>query len=114
LEAEVQEKVTGRTGGAVSLAIGMAKIFSGIPGLAGMMAYWYYFAIMFEALFILTTIDTGTRIARFVLQEFLGKVYRPLARTDWVPGTVLTSFLTVAGWSYFIYTGSVTSICQFF
>ncbi len=114
LEEQVQEKVAGRTGGAVSLAIGMAKIFSAIPGLEKLMAYWYHFAIMFEALFILTTIDTGTRIARFVFQEFLGKLYKPLSRTDWPLGTVLTSFLTVSAWGYFIYTGSVMTIWPMF
>ncbi len=114
LEAEVQEKVQGRTGGAVSLALGMAKIFNAIPGLKGLMAYWYHFAIMFEALFILTTIDTGTRIARFVMQEFLGKAFPKFERTDWWPGAVLTSALTVVAWGYFIYTGSVATIWPMF
>ena len=114
LEQQVEEKVEGRTGGAVSLAIGMAKIFSALPGFKGLMAYWYHFAIMFEALFILTTIDTGTRIARFVLQEFLGKVIPQFAKTDWLPGTILTSLLTVAAWGYFIYTGSITTIWPMF
>ena len=76
LEAAVGESVAGRPGGAVSLAIGMAQIFSGLPGMRGLMDYWYHFAIMFEALFILTTIDTGTRVARFLVQEFLGRVLR--------------------------------------
>ncbi len=114
LEAQVQEKVVGRAGGAVSLAVGMAKIFTAIPGLSGFMSYWYHFAIMFEALFILTTIDTGTRIARFVFQEFLGKVFKPLARTSWLPGSLMTSFLTVCAWSYFIFTGSVQTIWPMF
>src|SRR5258706_8937885 len=78
LEADSGEKVRGRTGGAVTLALGIAKIFDGIPGLRGLMKYWYHFAIMFEALFILTTIDTGTRVARFLLGEFGGRVYRNL------------------------------------
>src|ERR1041385_3560151 len=98
IEQQVEEKIQGRTGGAVSLAVGMAKIFSSIPGLRDLMAYWYHFAIMFEALFILTTIDTGTRIARFVLQEFFEKVYKPFGRADWIPGTVLSSLLVVASW----------------
>ncbi len=114
LEAEVKENVTGRTGGAVSLAVGMAKIFSSLPGLKGWLAYWYHFAIMFEALFILTTIDTGTRIARFVLQEYLGKIHEPLGRPHHWGGTILTSFLTVAAWGYFIYTGSVATIWPMF
>src|SRR5205814_3003875 len=85
LEAESGEKVRGRTGGAVTLALGIAKIFDGIPGLRGLMKYWYHFAIMFEALFILTTIDTGTRVARFLLGEFGGRFYRKLEQPNWLP-----------------------------
>ena len=76
---EVGEHLAGRTGGAVSLAIGMAQIFRGLPGMARLMGYWYHYAIMFEALFILTTVDTGTRVARYVLQELMGKVHKPSA-----------------------------------
>ncbi len=114
LSAEVGEKIIGRTGGAVSLAVGMAQIFSAIPGLTSLMSYWYHFAIMFEALFILTTIDAGTRIGRFVLQEMLGKVYEPLGRTNWLPGNLIASFLIVLAWGYFIYTGTVTTIWPMF
>jgi carbon starvation protein len=114
LEQQVEEKVEGRTGGAVSLAIGMAKILSAIPGFRGLMAYWYHFAIMFEALFILTTIDTGTRIARFVLQETLGKVIPKFSETHWMPGTIMTSLLTVILWGYFIFTGSIVTIWPMF
>jgi carbon starvation protein len=114
LGAQVGEDLAGRTGGAVSLAVGMAQIFSGMPGLQGLMSYWYHFAIMFEALFILTTIDTGTRVARFLVQEFLGKFVRPLERTDWMPGTLLSSLLVVLGWGYFIYTGSISTIWPMF
>src|SRR6185295_5454168 len=102
LSAQVGENVAGRTGGAVSLALGMAQIFTGLPGMRGLMSYWYHFAIMFEALFILTTIDTGTRVARFLVQEFMGRFYAPLERTDWLPGTLLSSFLVVFAWAYFI------------
>ena len=79
IEQIVGENVIGRTGGAVSLAVGFAQIFAGIPFLSGLMSYWYHFAIMFEALFILTTIDTGTRVARFMVQEFLGGFAAPFA-----------------------------------
>jgi len=114
LSAEVGEQIAGRTGGAVSLAVGMAQIFSAIPGLKGLMSYWYHFAIMFEALFILTTIDAGTRIARFLLQEMTGKIYKPFGNTKWIPGTLITSCIIVFAWGYFIYTGSVATIWPMF
>jgi len=111
---EVGEKLAGRSGGAVSLAVGMAQIFRGIPGMTRLMGYWYHYAIMFEALFILTTIDAGTRVARYVLQELLGKAHRPFADTKWLPGNVLATTLVVAGWGYLIYTGSVSTIWPMF
>jgi carbon starvation protein len=114
LANEVGEKVAGRPGGAVSLAVGMAQIFSSIPGLNNLMSYWYHFAIMFEALFILTTIDAGTRIGRFILQEAFGKVYQPFSRTTWLPGNLITSGLVVFFWAYFIYTGTVATIWPMF
>lgn len=114
LSAEVGEKIAGRTGGAVSLGVGMAQIFSAIPGLNGLMSYWYHFAIMFEALFILTTIDAGTRIGRFVIQEMLGRVYKPFSRSNWLPGNLFSSAIMVFSWGYFIYTGSVATIWPMF
>ncbi len=114
LAAEVGEDIAGRTGGAVSLAVGMAQIFSSIPGLDKLMSYWYHFAIMFEALFILTTIDAGTRVARFILQELLGKAYKPFTQTNWLPGNLISSGLVVIFWGYFIYTGSVSTIWPMF
>jgi carbon starvation protein len=114
LSRAVGEEVAGRTGGAVSLAVGMAHIFANIPGLRGLMDYWYHFAIMFEALFILTTIDAGTRVARFLLQEFLGKFYKPMEKTDWMPGAVIASFLVVGAWGYFIHTGTIATIWPMF
>jgi carbon starvation protein len=114
LSREVGEEVAGRTGGAVSLAVGMAHIFSHIPGLKGLMAYWYHFAIMFEALFILTTIDAGTRVARFLVQEFLGRFHPRMAQSDWMPGAIVTSGLVAAAWGYFIQTGSIRTIWPMF
>ncbi len=114
LEAESGEKVRGRTGGAVTLALGIAKIFDGIPGLSGLMKYWYHFAIMFEALFILTTIDTGTRVARFLLGEFGGRFYKKLEEPNWLPGSILTSAAVVAAWTAFIWSGSISTIWPMF
>jgi carbon starvation protein len=112
--AEVGENLAGRTGGAVSLAVGMAQIFRGLPGMSRLMSYWYHYAIMFEALFILTTIDTGTRVARYVLQELLGKVHTPFANAKWLPGNLLTTTLVVLGWGYLIYTGSISTLWPLF
>src|SRR6266705_625069 len=115
LQQESGEKnLRGRTGGAVTLALGIAKIFDGIPGLRGLMKYWYHFAIMFEALCILTTIDTGTRVARFLLGEFLGRFYRKLEEPNWLPGSIITSAVVVAAWAYFIRTGSISTIWPMF
>ena len=115
LQEESGEKnLRGRTGGAVTLALGIAKIFDGIPGLRGLMKYWYHFAIMFEALFILTTIDTGTRVARFLLGEFGGRVFRKLEEPNWMPGSIVTSGLVVAAWATFIWNGSISTIWPMF
>ena len=111
---EVGEKLAGRTGGAVSLAIGMAQIFRGLPGMKQLMGYWYHYAIMFEALFILTTVDTGTRVARYVLQELMGKVHKPFGNNAWLPGNLITSFVVVLGWSYLIYTGNISTLWPLF
>ena len=111
---EVGEQLAGRTGGAVSLAVGMAQIFRGVPGMQTLMGYWYHYAIMFEALFILTTIDTGTRVARYVLQELLGKVEPRFARTSWLPGNLVTTALVVLAWGYLIYTGNITTLWPLF
>ena len=115
MEKDVEESLHGRTGGAVTLAVGMARIFSSaIPGMNWLIKYWYHFAIMFEALFILTTIDAGTRIARFLVQEFLGKIWKPLGDLNWLPASLLATGLVVFGWGYFIYTGSVETIWPMF
>jgi carbon starvation protein len=109
-----EKNLRGRTGGAVTLALGIAKIFDGIPGLRGLMKYWYHFAIMFEALFILTTIDTGTRVARFLLGEFAGRAFPKLEQPNWQPGAIVTSALVVFAWAAFIWNGSISTIWPMF
>ena len=102
-----EESLLARAGGAPSLAVGMAQIFSSIIGGTSMLALWYHFAIMFEALFILTTIDTGTRVGRFMLQELAAHVWKPMGQTSWYPSVIISSALIVAGWGYFLYQGVV-------
>jgi carbon starvation protein len=114
LSQEVAETVQGRPGGAVSLAVGMAYIFSSVPYMKGLMAYWYHFAIMFEAVFILTAVDAGTRVGRFFLQEMLGKFIPKFHDNRWVPGIIVTSFLFTGAWGYLVYTGDITTIWPLF
>ncbi len=114
LSVMVQENITARPGGAVSLAVGMAQIFSGIPGMKQLMGYWYHFIIMFEALFILTTIDAGTRVARYITQDIAGKAVKKLGDRKWVPGVVITSGLVVLCWGYLVYNGDISSIWPMF
>jgi carbon starvation protein len=114
LQAQVGEAVVGRTGGAVSLAVGMAQIFSNLPGMRGLMAYWYHFAIMFEAIFILTTIDSGTRVGRFLLQESIGRVWPKFGDTNWLPSALASSGVMVLLWGYFIWTGSIDMVWPLF
>ncbi len=113
------EALRGRTGGAVTLAVGMAEVLTNAMGglglsVEGLMKYWFHFAIMFEALFILTTIDTGTRIARFLIQEALGKAHPKFGETDWLPGAVLATFLVTASWGLLVQTGSIDTIWPMF
>lgn len=104
----------GRTGGAVSLAVGMAHIFNRIPFMDDVMAYWYNFAIMFEAVFILTAIDAGTRVGRFFLQEMMGNVIPRFNDKNWLPGIVICSLMFTFSWGYLVYTGNISSIWPLF
>jgi carbon starvation protein len=114
LQAAVGENVTARPGGAVSLAVGMAQIFAALPGMKGLMAYWYHFAIMFEALFILTTVDSGTRVGRFLVQEFGGRLWSKLGDAEWLPGSLGATAFMVLSWGYFIWTGNINTIWPLF
>jgi carbon starvation protein len=114
LAKEVGETIQGRPGGAVSLAVGMAYIFDGIPFFQGLMGYWYHFAIMFEAVFILTAVDTGTRVGRFFLQEMIGAFIPKFSEKRWVPGIILTSAVFVLFWGYLVYTGNISTIWPLF
>jgi carbon starvation protein len=105
-KAVEEQTLIARTGGAPTLAVGMSEIFSGVFGGTAMKAFWYHFAIMFEALFILTTVDAGTRVGRFMLQDMLGNVWKPMARVNWKPGIWAASALVVTAWGYFLYTGA--------
>ncbi len=110
----VQEHIQARPGGAVSLAVGMAFIFSSISFLKGLMAYWYHFAIMFEAVFILTAVDAGTRVGRYMLQEMIGKMIPKFSEKGWIPGIVVTGALFTFTWGYLVYTGNIAMIWPLF
>jgi carbon starvation protein len=114
LSAAVGENITGRPGGAVSLAVGMAHIFSSIPIMNHLMDYWYHFAIMFEAVFILTAVDTGTRVGRFFLQEMIGQVIPKFQEKHWMPGILSTSAIFTFMWGYLVYTGDISTIWPLF
>jgi len=114
ISAAVGEHLAGRTGGAVSLAVGMAQIFKGIPGMNQLLGYWYHYAIMFEALFILTTVDAGTRVARYVLHELAGKIWAPLGNQRSIAAGIPVAAVVVASWGSLIYTGNISTIWPLF
>ena len=114
LEQEVQESLMHRPGGSVSLAVGMAHIFSQIPFMQHLMAYWYHFAIMFEAVFILSAVDAGTRVGRFFLQEMLGKISPRWGDKNWWPSVIVTSFIFTGAWGYLVYSGDISNIWPLF
>jgi carbon starvation protein len=114
LERAVSEKLVGRTGGGVALAVGMASVFGKIPGLTNLLSYWYHFVIVFEALFILTAVDTGTRVARYLTQEALGRVWKPLGDNKSIPAVMLASLIVVGAWGWLVYQGTIMSLWPMF
>jgi carbon starvation protein len=114
LSAAIGEQLAGRPGGAVSLAVGMANILASVPGMKGLLSYWYHFAIMFEAVFILTAVDTGTRVGRYLLQEMVGRFAPRFDEKGWMPGIVLTSAVFTGSWGYLVYTGDISTIWPLF
>ncbi len=114
LSGLVGEQLVGRTGGGVALAVGMASIFGKVPGFSNLLAYWYHFVIVFEALFILTAVDTGTRVARYLMQDALGKVYKPLGDNKNIPAVAFASFLVVSAWGWLVYNGTISSLWPMF
>ncbi|HUK66984.1 MAG TPA: carbon starvation protein A [Anaeromyxobacteraceae bacterium] len=114
LAKAVGEQLQGRPGGAVSLAVGMSYIFSSIPFMKTLAGYWYHFAIMFEAVFILTAVDTGTRVGRYMLQEMVGKAVPKVSEKKWMPGIIFTSALFTFAWGYLVYTGDISTIWPLF
>jgi carbon starvation protein len=114
IERMTGETLTGRAGGAVSLAAGMSLILSAIRGMKHLMGYWYHFAIMFEALFILTTVDTGTRVARYILQEILHPIHPKLSSSTWLPGVILSGGIISFLWGYLVYFGEISTIWPMF
>jgi carbon starvation protein len=114
LSAAVRENLENRPGGAVTLATGMSNIFASFPFMSSLVSYWYHFAIMFEAVFIITAVDAGTRVGRYFLQELLGKIHPKLGRKDWWPSIIFTSLLFTAAWGYLVVTGDIFSVWPLF
>jgi carbon starvation protein len=114
LSKEIGLNLEGRTGGAVTLAVGMTYIFTEIPWFSKLASYFFQFVIMFEAVFILTAIDAGTRVARYIIQDFFGEFYKPLKKTDWLPGNIFASTLACLMWGYLLYSGDIGSVWALF
>ncbi|YCI76196.1 carbon starvation protein CstA [Bacillus sp. R1-10] len=114
LSEEIGINLEGRTGGAVTLAVGMTYIFTEIPFFEKLASFFFQFVIMFEAVFILTAIDSGTRVARYLIQDFFGEFYKPLKRVDWLPGNIFASALACFIWGYLLYSGDIGSIWALF
>ncbi len=114
LSQEIGLDLEGRTGGAVSLAVGMTYIFTSIPWFENLAPHFFQFVIMFEAVFILTAIDAGTRVARYLIQDFFGEVYKPLKKVDWMPGNIFASALACLAWGYLLYSGDIGSVWALF
>jgi carbon starvation protein len=114
LAREIGLDLEGRTGGAVTLAVGMTYIFTSIPWFDTLSSYFFQFVIMFEAVFILTAIDAGTRVARYLIQDFFGEFYQPLKKTDWLPGNIIASALACFMWGYLLYSGDIGSVWALF
>ncbi|MBT2656995.1 carbon starvation protein CstA [Bacillus sp. ISL-18] len=114
LAQEIGMDLEGRTGGAVTLAVGMTYVFTAIPWFAKLSSYFFQFVIMFEAVFILTAIDSGTRVARYLIQDFFGEFYKPLKKTDWIPGSIFASALACFIWGYLLFSGDIGSVWALF
>jgi carbon starvation protein len=114
LANEIGINLEGRTGGAVTLAVGMTYVFTAIPWFAKLSSYFFQFVIMFEAVFILTAIDSGTRVARYLIQDFFGEFYKPLKKTDWLPGSIFASALACIMWGYLLFSGDIGSVWALF
>jgi carbon starvation protein len=114
LAREIGLDLEGRTGGAVTLAVGMTYIFTSIPWFESLSSYFFQFVIMFEAVFILTAIDAGTRVARYLIQDFFGEFYQPLKKTDWLPGNIIASAIACFMWGYLLYSGDIGSVWALF
>ncbi|MFS0784436.1 carbon starvation protein CstA [Bacillus sp. 1P06AnD] len=114
LAREIGMDLEGRTGGAVTLAVGMTYIFTKIPWFDQLASYFYQFVIMFEAVFILTAIDSGTRVSRYLIQDFLGDIYKPLKKTDWLPGSIFASAVACFLWGYLLFSGDIGSVWALF